>query len=290
MPISITCQCGKKLKAPDTLAGKKVKCPACQHLLTVSESLEVIEDGIDCIDDTEGVHEEVAKPRSRAINLGTFKTLSTDVGVVYYGILLRVIAITSPLIVERFSSAEVLAINRSISTFLYPAGALLSMLGVFLSIIHTPATAPDAKLKAVFSFSFDIVSSYFFLASVIPGLPSFHGSFIQYISTCLAVLFYVLFLRNIGKIIKNRPLASRGVVLITSISTLMGLLCYETFSWWALSSYVASTDPADIEVGVALTGIIAVTKGAIATGIVAIICFFLYQRLLLNSQKILAKL
>ena len=46
MPISITCQCGKKLKAPDKLAGKSVKCPACQHLLTVPESLEVIEDEI----------------------------------------------------------------------------------------------------------------------------------------------------------------------------------------------------------------------------------------------------
>ena len=42
MPISITCQCGKKLKVRDTLAGKKVKCPACQHLLAVPESMEVI--------------------------------------------------------------------------------------------------------------------------------------------------------------------------------------------------------------------------------------------------------
>ena len=86
-------------------------------------------------------------------------SLSTDVGLVYFGILLRVIAITSPLIVERLFSVEVLSINRSISAFLYPAGALLSMLGVFLSIIHTPATAPDAKLKAVFSFSFDSAAS-----------------------------------------------------------------------------------------------------------------------------------
>ena len=44
------------------------------------------------------------------------------------------------------------------------------MLGAFLSILHTPATAPDAKLKAVFSFSFDIVSSYFFLATFIPAM------------------------------------------------------------------------------------------------------------------------
>ena len=104
--------------------------------------------------------------------------------------------------------------GERLPVFLYPAGALLSMLGVFLSIIHTPATAHDAKLNAAFSFA--IISSYFFLATFIPAMPSFYGLFIQYISTCLAVLF----LRNIGKIIGNRPLAYRGVVLIAFISIL----------------------------------------------------------------------
>lgn len=256
MPISITCQCGKKLKVRDTLAGKKVKCPACQHLLAVPESMEVIEDEIDYIDDTEEGHEELDNPRSRAINPRSFKRLSTDIGLVYFGILLRVIAILSPLIMMVFPPAIIL------SLFLYPAGALLSMVGVFLSIIHTPATAPDAKLKAVFSFSFDIVSTFFFLATFIPAMSSFYGAFIQYISTCLAVLFYVLFLRNIGKIIGNRPLAGRGVVLIASISILMVLICYGTFAGGEMP----------------------------LSGIVMIICFFLYQRLLFNSQKILAKL
>lgn len=256
MPISITCQCGKKLKVRDTLAGKKVKCPACQHLLAVPESMEVIEDGIDYIDDTEEGHEELDNPRSRAINPRSFKRLSTDIGLVYFGILLRVIAILSPLIMMVFPPAIIL------SLFLYPAGALLSMVGVFLSIIHTPAAAPDAKLKAVFSFSFDIVSSFFFLATFIPAMSSFYGSFIQSISTCLAVLFYVLFLRNIGKIIGNRPLAGRGVVLMASTVILMGLLCYGTFAGGEIPF----------------------------SGIVVIICFFLYQRLLFNSQKILAKL
>ena len=256
MPISITCQCGKKLKAPDKLAGKSVKCPACQHLLTVPESLEVIEDEIDYIDDTEGGHGEVGNPRSRAINPRSFKRLSSDVYFVYFGLLLRVIALLSPLIMMVFPPAILL------SFFLYPAGALLSMVGVFLSIIHTPATAPDAKLKAVFSFSFDIVSTFFFLATFIPAMSSFYGAFIQYISTCLAVLFYVLFLRNIGKIIGNRPLAGRGVVLIASISILMVLICYGAFAGGEMP----------------------------LSGIVMIICFFLYQRLLFNSQKILAKL
>ena len=268
MPISITCQCGKKLKAPDKLAGKSVKCPACQHLLAVPESLEVIEDGIDYIDDTEEGLEELDNPRSRAINPRSFKTLSTDVGLVYFGILLRVIAITSPIILMLLTPAlppallPALLLVVPISLFLYPAGALLSMVGVFLSIIHTPATAPNAKLKAVFSFSFNIVSSYFFLASVIPGLPSFYGSFIQHISTCLAELFYVLFLRNIGKSIGNHSLAGRGVVLIAFISILMCLRCYETFAGGEMP----------------------------LSGIVLLICFFLYQRLLFNSQKILAKL
>ena len=35
MPIQIRCKCGKSLNAPDTAAGKAVKCPGCQSTLKV---------------------------------------------------------------------------------------------------------------------------------------------------------------------------------------------------------------------------------------------------------------
>jgi hypothetical protein len=35
MPISVFCQCGAKLNAPDSAAGKRVKCPKCGAALTV---------------------------------------------------------------------------------------------------------------------------------------------------------------------------------------------------------------------------------------------------------------
>jgi hypothetical protein len=35
MAITVTCQCGKKLGVKEDMAGKKVKCPACQSVLTV---------------------------------------------------------------------------------------------------------------------------------------------------------------------------------------------------------------------------------------------------------------
>ena len=35
MPIPVKCACGKTLSLKDELAGKKVKCPACQKLLSV---------------------------------------------------------------------------------------------------------------------------------------------------------------------------------------------------------------------------------------------------------------
>ena len=44
MPIPVTCACGKKLNAPDTLAGKRAKCPTCQKLVLIPEPLELIED------------------------------------------------------------------------------------------------------------------------------------------------------------------------------------------------------------------------------------------------------
>jgi hypothetical protein len=35
MPIAFSCSCGKKLKARDEFAGRKIKCPACQKLLGI---------------------------------------------------------------------------------------------------------------------------------------------------------------------------------------------------------------------------------------------------------------
>jgi hypothetical protein len=37
MPIKVTCQCGKSFAAKDELAGKAVKCPACQKPLRIPE-------------------------------------------------------------------------------------------------------------------------------------------------------------------------------------------------------------------------------------------------------------
>lgn len=38
MPLQIPCPCGKTLKVPDNLAGKKVKCPSCAEILDVPAS------------------------------------------------------------------------------------------------------------------------------------------------------------------------------------------------------------------------------------------------------------
>ena len=80
MPISVTCKCGKKLKAPDTLLGKRVKCPACQQVLTILEQLEVIKEGIEFIADAEKVNGAVTKPQSQTKNPGTAKRNSTNSG------------------------------------------------------------------------------------------------------------------------------------------------------------------------------------------------------------------
>src|SRR5207249_4537285 len=40
MAITVTCQCGKKLGVKDEMAGKKVRCPACQTVLTVPGGAE----------------------------------------------------------------------------------------------------------------------------------------------------------------------------------------------------------------------------------------------------------
>lgn len=46
MPIKVGCTCGKTIAVNDTLAGKKVKCPACQKLLSIPNP-EVQEESLD---------------------------------------------------------------------------------------------------------------------------------------------------------------------------------------------------------------------------------------------------
>ncbi len=47
MAIQVTCTCGKSLSVKDELAGRKVKCPACQKPLRVPAAEEFAEDEID---------------------------------------------------------------------------------------------------------------------------------------------------------------------------------------------------------------------------------------------------
>ncbi len=37
MPISVTCACGKSVRAKDELAGRKVRCPGCRGILTIPQ-------------------------------------------------------------------------------------------------------------------------------------------------------------------------------------------------------------------------------------------------------------
>lgn len=52
MPIKVACACGKKLAVKDELAGKKVKCPACQKLLSIPKP-KAAEDDLDVEDSAE---------------------------------------------------------------------------------------------------------------------------------------------------------------------------------------------------------------------------------------------
>jgi hypothetical protein len=37
MPIAVTCDCGRAMRVKDEVAGKKIRCPACSAVLTVSK-------------------------------------------------------------------------------------------------------------------------------------------------------------------------------------------------------------------------------------------------------------
>ena len=76
MQISVSCPCGKKLKAQAKFAGKKVKCPACKTTVAVPEP----------VDDNEPKEDQnrAKKPRSLAwrirlvlLIVGLFFTVTT---------------------------------------------------------------------------------------------------------------------------------------------------------------------------------------------------------------------
>jgi hypothetical protein len=52
MPILLNCSCGKKLRIPDANAGKKVRCPGCQRILTAAQEIQAA-----VVDDLEVVPE-----------------------------------------------------------------------------------------------------------------------------------------------------------------------------------------------------------------------------------------
>ncbi len=47
MPLRVTCDCGKRLQVKDNLAGKRIRCPECQELLTVPAAEEPEEEELD---------------------------------------------------------------------------------------------------------------------------------------------------------------------------------------------------------------------------------------------------
>src|SRR5262249_35582713 len=46
MPMVITCECGKPLQVREELAGKRVRCPVCQKILTVPEAPRAAADDV----------------------------------------------------------------------------------------------------------------------------------------------------------------------------------------------------------------------------------------------------
>jgi hypothetical protein len=63
MPIQIQCDCGKKLRVKDESAGKKIRCPGCQEILSVPAP-ELVEP--DEEDTSAAVTSEPPKPASRS--------------------------------------------------------------------------------------------------------------------------------------------------------------------------------------------------------------------------------
>jgi hypothetical protein len=93
MAISLTCECGKKLAIKEDLAGKKVRCPACESLLTVpsvSDEMPARKRPAAEDDDEDDEDQDEVRPRQKKKKQGAAKSnklawIGAAVGVLLLG-------------------------------------------------------------------------------------------------------------------------------------------------------------------------------------------------------------
>ena len=66
MPISVSCDCGARLKVRDEAAGKRVKCPKCQAAIQVPQAESPPEPELQIVDEPAAPPEPAAAPPSRS--------------------------------------------------------------------------------------------------------------------------------------------------------------------------------------------------------------------------------
>ena len=78
MPISVRCpSCGKKLKAPDSAAGKRAKCPQCGNAIKVPERVYDAEEVVDEADDYED-YEDYQDGDSHSFGVNEYETPAVE--------------------------------------------------------------------------------------------------------------------------------------------------------------------------------------------------------------------
>lgn len=157
MSIKVICACGKKFSAKDEFPGRKVKCPACQKVLSLSEAKvekaslgDEWDLGGSPKDDFDDAQAE-ASARSRgtkqfsalgSAQLESLRATQVPLGIslVYYSLALMLLAIIGIFVAPiALSGNLVLAVRVIVALgFLIIVGSLLSLIGTGLCL-----TAPD---------------------------------------------------------------------------------------------------------------------------------------------------
>lgn len=89
MPIALDCRsCGRELKLKDELAGKKVKCPECEKVLTVPGPDDEEVDELEEVDDSPvRKKKRKPKPRQRSVGFKVFLGVAMIIGAVVWFVL-----------------------------------------------------------------------------------------------------------------------------------------------------------------------------------------------------------
>ena len=287
MSLRVVCSCGKKLQAPDELAGKRAKCPSCGERVQIP-ALESLLEEIQADDLMQGLPPPsepspaflaatnapsiggVAKTKKRTTRQ-SMSRVSKGMYLVFWGNLCALSFVFATILSALLGGV----ISSAVLGFLLLATMFLALFGIPLAIcgrilcLAVPAKA-GAKGWIIAAVACDLLWLGIQAAIFLGEVPKYMNGVSSLCTICAAIAF-ILFIRTVGEFARKGELVGSAQEVLQKIG--VGVACI-------VGGLVAAVVP--------LLGLIAGPLLLLAGLIILILAFFKYLLLLLNAGILLS--